>query len=158
MALTDLTVDTNVFLHSCNPTEPRHVDSVAMMKALLDCSVKLAMDAGFAIDPASNRSLIGAEYISKLVPGTLPAAVLSQLALTGRVVMVSHSIPAQLSRKLNQLVSNRRDRTFIRVCVNSSERVFVSHDFQDFPQAKRQNLRKLLAISIVEAQTCSRLL
>ena len=85
MPLADLTLDTNVLLHSCNPIEARHGASVEFLQCLLGCTTKLAIDEGFSLDEALNRSLIGGEYLAKIVPGTLPSAVLTQLALTGRV-------------------------------------------------------------------------
>jgi len=148
MPIADLTLDTNVLLHSCNTIELRQGSALEFIKSLLASSANLAVDGGFDITPARNRSLIGAEYLEKLVPGTLPSAMLIQMALMGRISVFSVSVAPQLARKLNQLVANRRDRTFVKVCSNSVGRLFVSHDFDDFPQKKRGDLSNLFGISI----------
>jgi hypothetical protein len=114
----------------------------------------LAIDEGFSIDSSKNRSLIGSEYLEKLVPGTLPFQALIQLAQMGRISVFKSSLNAQTAKKLNQLVANKRDRTFIKVCTNSSGRLFVSHDFDDFPKQKRELLEKILAIEIMESAEC----
>lgn len=154
MSLADLTLDTNVLLHSCNSGESRQAHSVKLLKSLLSCTASIAIDKGFSIDPAMNRSLIGAEYLEKLVPGTLPSSIITHLARTGRISEVSASLPAQSSKQLNQLVSNRRDRTFIKVCANSIGKTFVSHDFIDFSSPKRQRLGRLFNVAILDAHNC----
>lgn len=158
MPLPDVTVDTNVLMHACNPNETRHQDSVAFVNSMLASTANLAIDSGFSTDPAQNTSLIGAEYLAKLVPVSLPASAVAYLALNGRVVMVSSSLPPQLSQKLNQLVANRRDRTFVKVAANSSSSHFVSHDFADFAQRKRKIIRATFSVQMIDAATCCPLL
>jgi hypothetical protein len=156
MPFPDLTVDTNVFLHSCNAVESRQAHSIDFLIRLLNCpATKLAIDVGFSTDPSINTSLIGGEYLAKLVPGTLPSSVLQQLALTGRIAITAKSVNPQNSNKLNQLVSNKRDRTFIKVCANSAGGVLVSHDFLDFSKKVRKNLEKIFNIQITDAETCA---
>lgn len=154
MPLADLTLDTNVLLHSCNTIEERHDASIEFLQCLLKCTTKLAIDEGFSLDPALNRSFICDEYLTKIVPGTFPSAVLTQLALTGRVTTFKSSVSLQSAKKLNQMVSNRRDRTFVKVCANSAGRVLVSHDFADFPPPKRKELGKIFALEVLEAVHC----
>jgi len=159
MPFPDLTVDTNVLLHSCNAIEPRHAYSVDLLRRLLACpTTKLAIDEGFSTDQAANTSLIGGEYLAKIVPGSLPSVVLQQLALTGRIAITARSISAQNSNKLNQLVANKRDRTFVKVCANSKGGILVSHDFLDFPKATRKSLEKIFEIGIKDAKTCAPLI
>ncbi|MBW8723233.1 MAG: hypothetical protein JF626_15675 [Polaromonas sp.] len=155
MALIDLTLDTNVLLHCCNQIEIRHDSAVEFVTALLASLTNIAIDEGFDIDPAKNRSLIGSEYLSKLVPGTLPSSLISHLALTGRISIYKSSVNAQLAKKLNQLVTNKRDRTFVKVCSNSSGKVMVSHDFRDFSASKRKTLNNIFSIAILEADACT---
>jgi hypothetical protein len=158
MPLADLTIDTNVFLHSCNPIEQRFGHAVALMQRLLSCSAMLCVDDGFSTNTAANRSLIGGEYLQKLVPGTLPAQVLAHLALHGRISQLSRSTNVATSRKVNQLIANHRDRTFVRVALNSVDKVFVSHDHKDFSARKRRDLGQGLGIVINEADACVALL
>jgi hypothetical protein len=158
MPIPDLTIDTNVLLHSCNPVEGRHKMSLEFVSALLGCAANLAIDEGFDLNPAKNRSLIGAEYLTKLVPGTLPSYVVTQLALSGRISVYKCSVCVQHTKKLNQLVSNKRDRSFVKVCANSTGKVMVSHDFKDFSDKKRKDLGNLFTIQIVEASDCAHLI
>src|SRR5262245_6125258 len=108
MPLPDVTVDTNVLMHACNPNELRHTDAIEFLNSLVKSVASLAIDSGFSSDPAKNRSLIGGEYLAKLVPGSLPAYAVAHLALSGRVAVVASKLSPQLSRKLNQLIANRR--------------------------------------------------
>ena len=155
MPLPDLTIDTNVLLHSCNSIEPRCAHSVALLTNLLKGSASLAIDPGFSVVSAQNRSLIGGEYLEKLVPGSLPNAVIAHLASSGRIMECTTTVASQLSKKLNQLIANRRDRTFVRVCTNSAGKTLVSHDFEDFTLPKRKAIGKLFGITIVEAEGCA---
>lgn len=151
MPIPDLTVDTNVLMHACNPNEGRCTDAIAFLTAMLAASAKLAIDSGFHIDPAKNTSLIGGEYLQKLVPGSLAFSVITALALSSRIAITSANLPVQHNKKLVRAVANRRDRTFIKVCFNSNGKAFVSHDFADFPAAKRKDIRKDFGIQIIEA-------
>lgn len=151
MALPDITIDTNVLLHACNPNEGRCADSIKLLTTLLATTASLAIDAGFNIDPAKNTSLIGGEYLQKLVPGTLAFSAIAAMASSRRMAVYTAAMSPQTSRKLNQLVANRRDRTFVKVCANSRGKSLVSHDFADFPTAKRRELQKQLTLQIVDA-------
>jgi hypothetical protein len=157
MPLQDLTVDTNVLMHASNPEEQRFDDSIALLKKILGLATSIAIDEQFHTDLSKNRSLIGQEYMSKLVTGTLGYNFVVQLAQLGRVVVVPTTLNAQTSRKLNRLVSNRRDRTFIKVSMNSTDRTFVSHDFLDFPARVRKAVRKEFEVEMLDAEaTCNR--
>src|SRR5262245_54208458 len=105
MPLHDVTLDTNVLLHSCNPIEVRQSHCINLISTLLLCDTKLTLDYGFSTDPAKNRSLIGAEYLQNVVPGSLPAEFLIHLARNDRILMVKASIETQLSKKINKLVA-----------------------------------------------------
>lgn len=158
MPLPDVTIDTNVLMHACNPNEKRYQHSVAFVNSMLASSAHLAMDPGFSNDPAQNKSLIGAEYLEKLVPGSLPTYAITQLALTGRVLIVPTSLSPQLSKKLNQMVRNRRDRTFVKVAANSRGCHLISHDYDDFPSTKRKDIRAAFGVCMIEASVCCPLL
>jgi hypothetical protein len=54
--------------------------------------------------------------------------------------------PRPISRAINQLIRNRRDRTFIGIADNSTEQVLVSLDYQDLQQQKRVTIRHDLGI------------
>jgi hypothetical protein len=158
MPIVDVTIDTNVLMHSCNPNENRCNVSIAFLSALVSSNCLLALDPGFTTDAGTNRSLIGGEYLEKLIPGSLPFAAIAHLAGSGRIKVVTSKVPANLGRKINQMISNRRDRTFLKVSLNSDDRTFASHDFADFSADKRKAIRKEFGVSIVEAQEATQLL
>ena len=158
MPLLDLTVDTNVFLHSCNPIETRFGDAVHFLSLLVASTTTLAIDDGFNVDPAKNTSLIGGEYLQKFVPGSLAHAVVTTLALNARIAITPTKLSAGVNKKLNQMVANRRDRTFVKVCANSQGKALVTHDFQDFSNKKRRDLGVIFSIAIMEACDATALL
>lgn len=158
MPLVDVTVDTNVFMHACNPKEARYTDSVDFVNSLLGSIAKLAIDPGFSTDPALNASLIGGEYLAKLVPGSLPHYAVAHLALNGRISICAKSLAPQQAQKLNQMVANRRDRTFVKVAANSQSLHFVSHDYTDFGVKKRKAIRADFGVEMTDACACAPLL
>ncbi len=151
MPVADLVVDTNVLMHASNPTEARFADCVAFLERLIESTTALCVDEGFSVVEADNRSLIGTEYLTHLVHGAMGHSVVTHLAQTGRVVERSTRLAVAGARKLNQLISNKRDRTFVRVAANSTDRTFVSHDFRDFPKKKRATVKKELAVTVLTA-------
>ena len=149
--LTDLVVDTNVFVHADNPSEQRHGASVKLLDLLLESDTHLGIDEGFDLDPGRNRSLIGHEYLEKLTPMSAAFRLLAHLAQSGRMKFVSRSVDASTRRKINQMLRNKRDRTFLLVASKTDDRVLCSHDFQDFAKAKRKSVRTTIGVSIIEA-------
>jgi hypothetical protein len=151
MSISDITVDTNVLIHACNPSEARCDHSIKFLTALNGSTARLAIDRGFATDQSTNSSLIGAEYWGKLVPGTLSYAVIVNLALTQRICIREAKLPLHHNKRLNQMVSNKRDRTFIKVCFNSEGKTLVSHDYADFSVSKRKDIASFFEVNIIEA-------
>lgn len=157
--LDDLVIDTNVFLHAENFSEDRQKDARRLMDQLLKCETVLCIDAGFDLDESRNRSLIGAEYLRHLRFGSVGYALIQHLALSHRLKQIDRrNVAERARRKTNQLIANRRDRTFVSIATTNAERVLVSHDHRDFPRPKRRQIAKALRVDIVEAvDCCSRL-
>lgn len=155
--LSDIVIDTNVLSHSSNPVEERFADSSMFLEMLAESSLCICVDEGFEFNESTNRSLIGAEYLLHVVPGSLAAAVLTTLLNSGRVREVARLAPQALQRRINQMVRNRRDRTFLAVAVNSIEHVLVSHDYEDFQQRKRADIRRRIGVSVIEASAAHQL-
>jgi hypothetical protein len=150
--LEDIVIDTNVLAHSQNPNEVRYQECCEMLNKLLQCSTVVAVDEGFSLNRANNRSHIGHEYLENLSHGSLAFSVLSKLAVSKRVKFLPKRAPRREQRIINQSVRNRFDRAFLGVAFNSTEGIFVSHDFQDFQPHKRSFILRELAIDICEAQ------
>ena len=149
--LDDIVLDTNVLAHSQNPNEQRYDHCCALLDRILNCSTKIAVDEGFSLDHAHNRSYIGSEYLDNLRFGSLPFSVISQLAASKRVSFLAKRAPEREQRIINQSVRNVIDRAFLGVACNSQEKILVSHDFVDFQAQKRLFLRREIGVDIIEA-------
>jgi hypothetical protein len=154
----DLVLDTNVLMHADNPNEGRQADSAALLSKLLASECTLVVDEGFDLDSSKNTSLIGHEYLERLVPLSVGYQALVQMLSTGRVTFVSGSVPASTRNAVNQVLRNRRDRTFLIVAINSRGRVFCSHDFRDFSLTKRTNIRRRFRVTVCDAAQARALL
>lgn len=149
--LDDVVVDTNVLVHAQNPQEDRFGDSVRFVENLLACRALLCVDSGFSTKESSNRSLIGAEYLEKLRAGSLGYAALVQLATSGRVREVARMADGAARKQILQLIRKPRDRTFLSVAWNSSGRLLVSHDYEDFQEGKRKEIHKVIGVRMADA-------
>ncbi|HET7483993.1 MAG TPA: hypothetical protein VFJ64_01300 [Solirubrobacterales bacterium] len=149
--LADLVIDTNVFVHADNPAEKRYTAASALLNALVDGETEIGVDDGFDLDPSANKSLIGHEYLEKLTPLSAGFRVLAHLAQSGRTKFVSKKFDPATRKQINQIVRNKRDRTFLLVSTEMDDRVFCSHDFKDFQKRKRRDIKAKLGVSILEA-------
>lgn len=154
MPLADLVVDTNVLVHSQNPRETRFADAVRLLQLVLACDAVLCLDEGFDTEPSRNRSMIAGEYLQNLQFGSVALAFVTQMAQTLRIKQLPRRPSLAQSRRINQLLRNRTDRTFLSVAINSTHRVLVSHDFVDFQPAKRRTIRRELEVAVIEASEC----
>jgi predicted nucleic acid-binding protein len=153
--LTDVTIDTNVFLHAANEQEQRCAASKTFLQGILETDTTLCIDEGFDTDESKNRSIIGGEYIENLRFVDSAFAIIKFLGEKGRISELPRSVGAATNRRILQMVRNTKDRTFLKVSYNSQSRVFVSHDFQDFAAPKRGEIRSALGVAMVEARQAS---
>jgi hypothetical protein len=149
--LEDIVVDTNVLMHADNPNEVRQADATDFLTRLLDAETRLSVDKGFELDESRNRSLIGSEYLTHLTPLSLGYRVLVQLAGTGRIRFVDRSLDQRTRSRINQLVPNKRDRTFVAVAYESDDQTLCSHDYQDFSTRVRRELATRLDVTVCNA-------
>jgi hypothetical protein len=155
--LADVVVDTNVLVRANNAADSYFDEASEFLETLAyDCETALCLDSGFDYDEAKNRSLIFAEYRESLSPATLSAPILASLFVAGRVISVETRLPDAQRRCVNRLIdaSKPRDRTFLKVAINSAERVLVSHDFEDFDAATRVEIARHFDVDVIEAETC----
>jgi hypothetical protein len=150
--LSDLVVDTNVFVHAQNPAEQRFQDALNFLHKLLECDSKIGIDKLFSAG-SQNTSLIGQEYLDNLTPTGFGYAVLVAMLQSGRIKMdIPTRVPADVRRLvMREIPRNKRDRTFAFVTYNTMDRFLVSHDFSDFTQDVRNRLKDRLDIKIEEA-------
>ena len=150
----DVVIDTNVLVHATNPNEDRFDDALTLLGRISETEIKLCIDDGYNMDPARNGSHILAEYLEHIGLGSVPYVVLEQLALAGRIQEYNRRSDQATARKVNQLIRNKRDRTFINVAHQSVEKVLVSHDYIDYQVGKRDTIRRELGVDVIEALDC----
>jgi hypothetical protein len=80
------------------------------------------------------------------------------MAATKRIRDASDKVARPLSKKIDQMLRNKKDRTYLCVALNSNEKKLVSHDFTDFQVAKRRTIGKELGVDVLVATECHSLL
>jgi hypothetical protein len=154
MPLFDIVVDTNVLMHADNANVAEQQQSaIDLLDNILKSTVLLAIDEGFIWDD-TNRSLIGGEYREHISAGTAGYYFLSKIFSSSQFVEYSRSTPAHISKKINQCISHTkpRDKTFLKVSINSSSKVFITHDQEDFHYDKRKYILDTFDVTILDAE------
>ena len=149
----DIVIDTNVLMHAGNPDQDYFEDAVSFLTTLQKKSILLCVDEGFDLDEAKNRSLIGGEYLTHLRFGSAGYNVIAVLAASRRIKECSKRVEARTRKKIDQLIRNPRDKTFVRVTCNSVSKILISHDNEDFPVSKRKLLKREIEVQIFTART-----
>ena len=150
--LSDLVIDTNVLVHADDERQGHQDDVIGLLDDLVRGDAALCLDSGFDVDESKNRSLIGAEYLERLTYASTGMQVVAHLFSTGRVSVVSKSVPKGIKSAIEQCVRNKRDRTFISVAHNSDGQTLCSHDFVDMQPKKRKHLKSKVGVAIVLAE------
>jgi hypothetical protein len=152
--MVDIVIDTNVLVHAGAPSEPRMAEAFDLVRRLIAVETLLCVDNGFDADRDRNRSLIAAEYYGKLRYGSPGLGLLAHLAQNHRLRFLPRMAERSQQRKINQMIRKPRDKTFLSVASNSTERVLVSHDFEDFQAKKRPDIKKYLGVAVICASEC----
>lgn len=148
----DIVIDTCTLKHASDPKSKYFQHSVDFINKMSLNNVDCTVDEGFSLNEALNESYIGLEYIKHLQPGTLGYALVTNFAINNRIAFVSNKIPNALKNYIEQIIINKKDRMFLRVAYNSSEKVLASHDFTDYQIRKRRTIYGKLGINIVTAE------
>jgi predicted nucleic acid-binding protein len=156
--LKDVVVDTNVFMHAGNDLEARQAEAILFLEALIAGATKIAVDEGFAADEAINGSQIWAEYLNHIQESTIGRVAIAYLAQNERVVVVSRTVSQQHHKRVATAVRDPSDRVFMKVAINTREKVLVSHDFAAFDTAMRKSGRRRNGCTIGDASEAAALL
>lgn len=148
----DVVLDTNVLLHASNNQESRQEDSIKLLMYLLESSELICVDPKFTTSETTNASIIGYEYLTYLKYGMLGYSFVAKMASSKRICEISHSTEISVSRAINQCLSNKHDKIFLKVAINSTEKILVSHDFKDFTLEKRKFIRRNFEAEIIAAK------
>ncbi|PIA79509.1 hypothetical protein BFR04_01305 [Gaetbulibacter sp. 4G1] len=150
--MTDIVIDTCTLKHADNPNSKYFESSIEFIELMFNNSISCVVDEGFSLNETENRSYIGLEFIKHLQPGSLGYNLIIQFATSGRLDFVSNKIPNNHKNYIEQIISNKKDRMFLRVAYNSHEKILASHDFTDYQKRKRRKIKKDLSISIQTAE------
>lgn len=150
-----MVIDTNVFVHSCNPANNLFAEAVAFIENIRSGSTTVCVDEGLNINEAQNRSRIWSEYIEHVPAMSLAGELLAELLVNDRVFDVPTRVPQTVANLINQLVRDNSDRIFVKVSINSESAYLVSHDHAAFPRATRRALRKAGIANVVDCDEVS---
>lgn len=151
--LADVVVDTDVLMHADNEASADRDASRSLIASLRAASTALCFDPGFHIDEARNRSGIAGEYFEHLAHGSLGLALVEECALSGRVRTVPIKVAPDVNRAIRQLIWDPTDRKFVKVAINSDERVLVTHNTSHIEPAAAE-LRRRWRVDVVDAHAC----
>lgn len=147
--MNDIVIDTNVFAHSSNPESGYFICASTLLEKIVTGDFELAVDEFFFAEEASNTSGIYSEYLEHLNGCELAKSVLSTLIDEGRIKSLSTKVSNGIRGFINQGVPDATDRKFVRVAVNSNNRVLVSNDLRDFHKKFRKESKKKLKIYLL---------
>lgn len=147
----DIVLDTCTLVHANNSESAYQADSIELITKILNNTTLIIVDEGFNLDESLNNSYIGLEYIKHLSPGMLGYSLILHIAQNSRFKFVSNKVPPASKNQIEQMIRNKKDRMFLRVTINSAEKVLVSHDYTDYQKGKRKELKKKLSVNIVDA-------
>jgi hypothetical protein len=148
--LTDVVVDTNVFLHAENEQERRQLSCQELIGLFWEAKTKLCVDEGFCFEESKNRSMIGSEYLRHLRAGSIGYALVQYLAANDRISTFSKKVPQSAMKHIRQ-VPDGPDRAYVRVAHNSTDKTLVSHDFNDIPPTVRERIKHAIDVSIIDS-------
>jgi hypothetical protein len=150
-------IDTNVFCHSHNPKDQHFQASLDFLKMFLVSETQLCVDDGgdFLVE-SRNRSAIVSEYRTHIPPTSSAFQILVRLFSTGRVKQISKALPSKLGRLVPRLVTDKTDRVFLKVAINSQEQTLTSHDFAGF--SRRGDIFDQTGVYVCTAGECKPLL
>lgn len=147
LSLTDVVIDTNVFVHAGNPDVEHFDGAIKFLKEVLDSETVICVDKNKNEYPGK----ILYEYRDKIRGQHFGSHVFSKLLQQKRFVDVKRKIPQKEKKILLRLINklgSQTDKIFVIVAYNSGEKILVSHDFDDFSRDIRGKLKKDLGVEV----------
>lgn len=151
MPISDIVIDTNVFVHSDNPHIHFNNSAKETLQRVIDENIKICVDDIFDIRECENTSRIGSEYYRNLTPGTYGYTCLLQILIKQNIKQIIKKEFNREKRELGQLVSNRTDIVFVIVTIGSDCKTLVSNDYQDFNRNNRNIIKRRFDINIKDS-------
>jgi hypothetical protein len=104
-----------------------------------------------SLNSGKNRSQIMAEYLKHLAEQSVGRQFIAHIASSGRLVERSKSVNGPHGKFINQHVTDNTDRVFVKVALNSEDKVLASHDFNDISREARKAIREMLDVTVADA-------
>lgn len=149
----DVTLDTNVLVHSKTPTSPYYVSAYEVLDWLRTCKsgTRWVLDDQGQSAPNPDTSVLYMEYRKHLPPQSLPMILLVHFLKASRIHWSARP-DTSLRKSLRELVpGNKHDQAILGAAVGSTGRFLVSNDFNDFPASVRDRVRRELETAIVSS-------
>ena len=103
-------------------------------------------------DPGQSHSAIATEYLANLTAGSVGSVFVRAIVDGLRIADKPRRCGTRaIEQRINRLIKNPMDRTFVNVARSCLGRTLLSHDFQDFPDGKRVTIHKDVGVRIVTA-------
>src|SRR5713226_8398326 len=97
--LEDIVVDTNVLVHAGDSTELYFDPAERFLTTLKNTQTLICVDEGFDINESKNSSYIWHDYLQHLRAGSVGLVLVTLLATTGRVRILSKQVDSVTSRR-----------------------------------------------------------
>lgn len=149
--MNQLVIDANVLEHANNTAEPRQESSIKLIEHLLASDELIYVDQGFDVSEAANRSSIWSEYLKRLPQGMLGRVLITELAISHRIREHPNSVDHAIRKKIVKTVRKPMDGLYLKIASKTQDRLFISHDFEDFDIRKRKYFKKEIKVLVIEA-------
>ena len=151
----DIVIDTNVLSYADNFQVAFEPTCLALLEWLADSNLAWVLDDNGKSAPDPMTSVLYAEYTSTLSPQGYALTLFTHFLITGRCSFVRRPDQAT-AQKIRRLVpKNARDRTILGAAVGSYDRILVSSDYADFPDAVRYEAARHLNVDIMDPGECA---
>lgn len=147
----DVVIDANIFGNAIDVRCLSQGTAIDTLTALLSSSRSLALDDTGGSAPASETSHLYLEYQPFVHPGSVGAAILTKIALQGRLIYFP-SCTHEERKQIEKLIPrNKKDRRVLGIGVASESRLIVTNDFSDFDVVVRKKVKKQFKVNIIDS-------
>jgi hypothetical protein len=147
----DIIIDTNVFEHTSNPKVKYYHSSNCVLKKICESPTLLCLDEGYDPIEALNRSWISREYIERLRRVSSGYTYLLLILNQKKYKIIERSKYRRHMKTIGRKISDQTDRHFICVAFESTGKIFISNDYQDFPLTIRKECKNKHMVNILNS-------
>ena len=149
--LTDIIIDTNIFVHADTLKNSNRDSAIRFLSTLKGKKTQLCVDEHYDFDDSSkNESFIVNEYLNHIGHGSFSFGILLYLLSKNRIIPKSRNVPPGVSKKIVNIIHDKKDRVFGKVAHNSINKTIITHNSPHFPRDKLRTL----SITVLDAQSC----